>query len=113
MVYTRARTNHLKTIAAALMLAGSAAATQHFPKNTADQAAIEICEKIALARVQGEVLERKAQKYATGYNYEYLIRVKDGRKVVVDVDGKTRKVFSIMNVAEVAIQETGDEEPPE
>jgi hypothetical protein len=104
---------HLKTVMAALMLAGPAAAAQTAPRAADEQAsALDICERIALAKVQGQVLERHAEKYPTGYNYEYLIKARDGRRLIVAVDGKTRKVFAVMD-SEPAKIETGEEEEPD
>jgi len=90
--------NHMTTLMAALMLTGSLAAAQPQPMAAVSElsSALDVCQKIALARVPGEVLERRAQRYPTGVNYEFLIATDDGRKVLVAVDGKTRKVFAIM-----------------
>jgi len=93
---------------AMLMLTGAVSAA---PAPAQEQAtALDIHEKIALAKVQGKVLERRAQKYPTGFNYEYLIEARDGRKLFVEVDGKTRKVFAVMDTAPVAIDEILEEE---
>jgi hypothetical protein len=109
-VYTRAMTITLKLAMAFLLTAGAAGAAQTASKDSQDGGtAMDVCEKVALAKVQGRVLERRAQKYPTGFNYEYLIAAKDGRKLVVEVDGKTRKVFAVMD-SEPAAVETGEEE---
>jgi hypothetical protein len=109
MAYTRAMNIQLKVMAA-LLLAGTAVAAQPATKAAEDQStALDLCERIALAKVQGRVLERSAQKYPTGINYEYLIKAKDGRRLVVAVDGRTRKVFAVMD-SEPAKVETGEEE---
>ncbi len=108
--YTRAMKINSMMVMAALMAAGAAAGAQPGPKPAEDQmSALDVHQKIALAKVNGKVLERHAQRYPTGVNYEYLIEVKDGRKLLVDVDGKTRKVFAVMD-SEPAAVETGEED---
>ena len=110
-VYTRAMKINIMTVLSTVMLAGAAAAAQPALGPTEEQtAALDLHEKIALAKVHGQVLERSVQKYPTGFNYEYLIKARDGRKLVVEVDGKTRKVFAVMDTEPAKMEETGEEE---
>ncbi len=68
-------------------------------------------EKVALARVRGEVLERHAEREGAGARYDYLIKAKDGRRLVVEVDGKTNKVLSVKSGEEKKKEELGEEKP--
>lgn len=77
----------------------------------AQDAALDKAEKIALARVKGTVLERHTEKEKGAARYEFLVQATDGRKLVVEVDNKTRKVVSVKTGEQKKKEEPGEEKP--